>query len=305
VKAYDKFVSQAHGKVKASLAVSLVEIRESFTMIHKRAQQLINFGTALAKRDFGGVVRALGLAKDSTMRLSRRMYRQARKEQTRRLRTVWDRQAVKPRSFANNYLEFIFGWKPFVDDIASCIEVLQRSFESQTVRSRASSDSRAVTTKPLIWNVQPYTVDDLKQEFKLLLQAKIGIDNPNLLLANELGFINPVQVAWQVIPFSFLVDWFIPVGKFLGSYTDFVGLRVIDPFVSRLYRAEHVYRTDYGGMAGRGNEVRYGKGHRFYRDLWSLNVPTLKSRIGLPTNGLAGKAASSVALLIQQLSNRK
>jgi hypothetical protein len=30
-----------------------------------------------------------------------------------------------------------------------------------------------------------------------------------------LGFTNPLVVAWEVVPWSFVVDWFIPVGRYL------------------------------------------------------------------------------------------
>lgn len=42
--------------------------------------------------------------------------------------------------------------------------------------------------------------------------------------AANTGIINPLAVAWEVIPYSFVVDWFLPVGNFLNSLDFDTGL---------------------------------------------------------------------------------
>ena len=62
------------------------------------------------------------------------------------------------------------------------------------------------------------------------------ITNPNLLLANRLGLVNPLSVAWELVPFSFVVDWFSGVGNVLDGYTDLLGLSVVDTYSVRYLR---------------------------------------------------------------------
>jgi len=38
------------------------------------------------------------------------------------------------------------------------------------------------------------------------------------------GLINPATVVWELVPFSFVVDWFAPVGNTLDALTSGVGL---------------------------------------------------------------------------------
>jgi hypothetical protein len=47
-------------------------------------------------------------------------------------------------------------------------------------------------------------------------------------LLSNLGLINPLSVAWEVVPFSFVIDWFIPVNKWLNSLTADAGLELLD-----------------------------------------------------------------------------
>jgi hypothetical protein len=40
----------------------------------------------------------------------------------------------------------------------------------------------------------------------------------------ELGFANPRYTAWDMVPFSFMVDWFVPIGSYLEAMDDSVFL---------------------------------------------------------------------------------
>lgn len=305
-KAYDRFVSKAHSQAKASIGTTLAEVSESLAMVHKRASQLVDFGKALRKRDFGGVVRALGLSETQKVDGSRKRTRD-RKTTYNRVEDVWKKQAVKPASFANNYLEFVFGWAPLVEDIRNAVKVLGREFKSGNVVATAKDvvreDWQSSFYKP---TGQPDTFDTFEQTCIVRLQARIRVSNPNVLLASELGLINPVQVAWQVVPFSFLIDTFVPIGKFLGSFTDFAGLEVERPFVSLLVDIKTSSSSRYYGWPYNAHDIdEVAQGYNFVRDLEMFTVPTLMSRVGLPTSNLLGRAASTVALLVQQLNQRK
>jgi len=59
---------------------------------------------------------------------------------------------------------------------------------------------------------------------RVQLIADIVIEDPNVFRLNQLGFVNPAVIAWELVPFSFVVDWFSNVGMVLSSYTDFVGM---------------------------------------------------------------------------------
>lgn len=52
-------------------------------------------------------------------------------------------------------------------------------------------------------------------------RAQIRLDfahtSPSLSTAQQLGLTNPAQLAWELVPFSFVVDWFIPVGDFFAQ----------------------------------------------------------------------------------------
>jgi hypothetical protein len=49
--------------------------------------------------------------------------------------------------------------------------------------------------------------------------------NSRLAELQSFGVINPLSIAWEVVPFSFVVDWFIPIGATLEALTSTAGFR--------------------------------------------------------------------------------
>ena len=45
-----------------------------------------------------------------------------------------------------------------------------------------------------------------------------SMDNPALAAAGALGLTNPLQLAWELLPFSFVADWFVPIGAYLSAW---------------------------------------------------------------------------------------
>jgi hypothetical protein len=56
-----------------------------------------------------------------------------------------------------------------------------------------------------------------------------------LATASEIGLTNPAEVAWELVPFSFVVDWAIPIGTFLGQLDASVGWHFETGSITRFY----------------------------------------------------------------------
>lgn len=75
------------------------------------------------------------------------------------------------------------------------------------------------------------------------LGSFVQISNPNLYRANQLGIVNPLSVAWELTPWSFLVDWFVNVGDCIGAMSDLFGVQLVDPYTTR-YRVAVSHEED-------------------------------------------------------------
>jgi hypothetical protein len=46
-----------------------------------------------------------------------------------------------------------------------------------------------------------------------------ALSDATLAEFSSLGLINPLEIVWELLPYSFVVDWFLPIGNWLSSMT--------------------------------------------------------------------------------------
>lgn len=78
----------------------------------------------------------------------------------------------------------------------------------------------------------------------------VTVNNPNLLLLNKLGLLNPASIAWELVPYSFVLDWFANINTVLSQFTDFAGLNT--DLVSYTTRCEGTRKQYYTTWDGTG-----------------------------------------------------
>jgi hypothetical protein len=118
---------------------------------------------------------------------------------------------------AGQILEYEFGWVPLVSDLKAALTTACDAVPDEWITSRASgvvNQSEKST----------YTRSSWDGKCKISYNAQVLVSNPNLWLLNRLGLINPGVVAWDLIPWSFVVNMFLNVNTMIGSLTDEVGL---------------------------------------------------------------------------------
>jgi len=268
-KAYDRFKDKLGSA--AELAVSLAERKQAFSMMTDRLRQLAAFTLYVKRRQFTKAADVLGLDRRS-------------------LRSMNLRKGAK--SASNNYLEFHFGWSPLVSDIGNSIEVLQGPPPPISVSAYARSRAKVWEYNPGEW----WHLTEGWSDAAFRLAATVRVSNPNLWMANQLGFVNPAKVLWELVPYSFVLDWFVNVSDFLSGYTDFVGLSISDSYITKTWRSK-VRFDQYDDYA------YWGTGCYVERVVGSIPGPSLKVRA--PWRLSPRRGAAAAALLVQRMKSIK
>lgn len=128
-----------------------------------------------------------------------------------------------PRAAAGNaWLEYRYGWMPFVKDVQDATNTLMDVVDQPQRRKgtvRASQQFKSVTSnRELVFNDGQYA--DAGQEIVeryASITAKCSFVPNAQDLPGRFGLLNPLEVAWELLPFSFVVDWFVPVGNYLSA----------------------------------------------------------------------------------------
>lgn len=127
------------------------------------------------------------------------------------------------RQAASAHLEAIFGWAPLLGDIyAAAFTVIDGADVNGFIRARASGSEAFETTSHLSTNVDVLRLTGHK--IRVTRAARVTVSNPNRWLLERAGLLNPVAVAWDLVPWSWALGMFVNTGQLVNSITDFAGL---------------------------------------------------------------------------------
>lgn len=225
--------------------ISAIEMPSTVRMIGRRAKTFYDVVRLSGKGDFRGVQRAMKRATG---------YNISNKTVEHLSRKYGSGNFSFARASAA-WLEYNFGWKSFFQSIYDSATQLA---SSQQVHRKSSRYEGA----------------------KAGFQAEIT--NNRQFNLNKLGLTNPLEIAWDAVRLSFVVDWFVPISPFLRSLSAGRGLGRIYGYST--YTVEDRTFTN----------LRLMKiDEKFYRR--SIKYSAFNLRIA-PTGGL-WKTVTSLALL--------
>lgn len=207
--------------------------------------QTVDLGTAWGERK--QTSRQLGDTATSIGKAVRNLRRGNVRDAMRDLGISSAKRAPRGSNWINNWLALQYGWKPLLSDIyGSCSALAKR--DKSDWRVTAKSGRREMKT----WEywLNPYNYGNIYGHH-LTVEAKYGVfvridalpDNDLTMSLSSLGVTNPLNVAWELVPYSFVVDWFLPIGDWLASLDAMLGYT--SAYTSVSYRTEAVW-TDVG-----------------------------------------------------------
>lgn len=203
------------------------------------------------------------------------------------------------RRMADRYLEVIFGWQPLLADIhAASTSVIQTAASVTWVRASSHKEytHTVANTRP---GWETYR-DEYKGHVRVTYGAQVRIDNPNLWLAERAGLVNPLAVAWDLVPWSFVINMFSNVGSIVNSITDFAGLQFTEASRTETHVVSRTYSrvTEYPGRGTQG-----GAATARYKER-TLEGPTLPVGLTFRVPELSWSTAAMAASLMVQQATR-
>lgn len=281
-------------------AVFAAEMKRSLGMIGDRLVKLGKAARACRSLRFGDAAKALDFP--PKRKLSR--------NQRRLLSDV--KQSPLERDAMKGWLELQYGWMPLMKDIQSAVELVKRAdpsyFVEAVVSNRFKGKSRSST-----WSNSKLDgmLQQIEQSTEWYMSGKLKFewkpDNVYLRRISEISLLNPALVAWELVPFSFVVDWFLPIGDFLNALDATFGVQ----FVGGLYVETVKLRSSHEGFAMRADPVRdsaeghglldesYARKERFVLTGFpSVKLPSFKNPVS------TGHCANALALLTTSFRGR-
>jgi hypothetical protein len=211
-----KVLAKLLNKVKShsyNVGVALAEVDKLSSGIVSTIKQL-GFGAAdLASGRFSSFARRFGTYPPS-------------KSVTRKLNT---------KDFSGRFLEMRYAWQPAVQDAfeaAKAFEALSNGPRKQVFRtSRHVSRDLAVDGN---WTVSQWQLE-AKRSYTYEAYEELGA-------LRQMGLGNPASILWERLPYSFVIDWFLPI----GTYLELIGQV---PFLVGRFMKTSSYRRTFAGIS--------------------------------------------------------
>jgi hypothetical protein len=204
------------------LGVALGEARETAAFVQSAMLRLYRAFSAARKRDVSGMLTALGVSKTS-------------KPSKQRFRDI-------PDAASGVWLEYSYAVRPLLADVYGAMSALEKRHKRPDVVHLRARVSDELDTSIKTTGAQPGRLDveyHVSGTLTSTAELSFEIANPFLYTLSQVGLTNPLNVAWELVPFSFVVDWFIPVGAFFDGLVPPQG-------VSNLQGSQS-YRGDFRG----------------------------------------------------------
>lgn len=266
----------------ANAAHALIERKQTMELLSSRMVQLARFALAIKKGRFKDAGRILDPRKQHTEKYPR----------------------AASKSLANAWLQWWFGISPLVKDIASAIDLLNSPFGQQHIVVRGSAVKHYFESPNYSDNFHHHSCKlERSMSAKVRLSATVRIDNPNLFLFSRLGFTNPAILAYEIVPFSFVLNWFVNIEEWLGQFSEFHGLTMENPQLTRTLRHNSYYllqrfclqnHPEHNSVA---SQVVIGESKRVWR---TLGFPSVDLGFRAPWRLSPTRALTIASLLVQR-----
>lgn len=196
----------------AGFAESFAEVRQTISMLGTMAGNINNFLEAAQRRNWRKAAGALGIDRGS-------------KQYSNAVRSLQGAAGTVP----NAWLAFNFGLAPVVSDMVSLCILLGGEWDLRATGKTVLPLVNEVLVEPTTGHLG-YTPATLQYDVRTRRESGVHV-RLDYTISSELlrgfakfGVTDIVQLGWALVPYSFLVDFVLPVSTVLRSLTATIGL---------------------------------------------------------------------------------
>jgi len=114
------------------------------------------------------------------------------------------------------WLQYVYGWKPLAGSIYQTLDQLLKPDVTYVKASARAQELAYDTAERGSYNGVPYRFD-LVKSMRCYMEVNYKLSNSALQQMAGYTSLNPVSIAWELTPYSFVVDWFVNLGGYLRN----------------------------------------------------------------------------------------
>lgn len=223
-----EFYSNLQDRDVFNLGTSLAEAGKTVKLVVKtmssfgRAMMALKKGKVDKAFDIIGINRRTSVGKLNFISNPRNVRIRTAGQHAKNLKYLMKRRQI---SAGQAWLEMTYGWTPLIHDVYNAAEyagMLSRAtFNDIYVKGSASDSGVYNNPEDISKNATNVTAT-----CKVKWAVGLKIIDAKLRNLEALGLTNPLSLAWELTPFSFVLDWIYPIGAYLESVTAMQGYSI-------------------------------------------------------------------------------
>jgi hypothetical protein len=240
--------------------------------LEKLKGQKVDLSVAFAERK-----KTASLFSDSASAIARETNQFRRKNGS-----LWEkvkRTIPGKEAFPRAWLALQYGVKPLVDDVMGSLEALNeldtlpKAYYTTVTKTCHGGEQPTKRSDLMYYYGNPAYPLVASQSVEELCHVSLtySLKNPVLQSLSALGITNPFSTAWELLPYSFVLDWALPVGDYLSLLDADFGWQFEMGSVGRLKKVRLVGESvilPSGHVLIGGDPTEY----RFHADSFSRHV---------------------------------
>lgn len=172
----------------------------------------------------------------------------------RNFRSLKERLDEFYRLFADYWLQYRYGWMPLLYSLQDATKAFNSNIRSGSlIRERAAQQETLDDSITSSWvnGIDHWSTTQTvrgTRTYRAVAYAKVNVGRLKVI------GLDPLRTAYEVFPYSFVVDWLINVGAWLQAVSPFSGASLLGVCVSikdEYLREQHT-RIDWSGTNGQG-----------------------------------------------------
>jgi hypothetical protein len=210
-----KLQSKMAARIKGhqfNLAVNVAQGTQLVDMVVSNIRSLTRALVAVKRGDVASAARSLGVQ---------------RKRKT---------SSLKGKDISQRWLEMQYGWLPLVSDTYEAAKAYETytNLRKEYITAKGFVGTQKDFSASSSWYAYPGTI---RRDKRYVYEMTEDISAPR-----SLGLGDPLSLIWEILPYSFVIDWFLPIGSYLEN------LAVLPFLKGRLMAQEKCkYTAAYGG----------------------------------------------------------
>lgn len=195
---------------KVNLGQVFGERHQTVLLVQKTVERVIRTVVLLRKGNLGAAAGQLGVSPSAKQHAGF----------TKRFRKN-PQQAT-----ADGWLELQYGWRPLLQDVYGALDLVQaKSARRVPQRAQKSVSIEDFPVRPPVFSGYSTVYTQQRRRTSVKYVLLYTVPNEFMKTLSEVGITNPALIVWELLPWSFVVDWFLPVGSFISSWDAAQGLQ--------------------------------------------------------------------------------